>query len=104
MYLHRMNDGNSNDCRRLEPDSHDESGPGLTIDTNHCAGCGICRRILPNLIDSDGFTARIRPDSETLIHGNEILQRRVSEAVISCPCGALHGPTPSDSAETAQKH
>lgn len=73
------------------------------IDTDHCAGCGICRHLLPGLIYSDGFTARVTPDSDTLIDGNEILQRRISEAVISCPCGALHGPRSLESAETAQE-
>ncbi|MCF7933287.1 MAG: ferredoxin [Spirochaetia bacterium] len=61
----------------------------IHIDTDKCAGCGLCSHIAPTLFFIDGYHACLMPDSEELIKDDEILRCRVQEILETCPLSAI---------------
>lgn len=74
----------------------------IHIDTEKCAGCGLCRNTAPTVFYIDGFQARLTSEGEGLLEGDELLKCRVREIVDSCPCEALHIEYGPDERETAE--
>ncbi len=56
---------------------------------HRCIGCGSCRESLPEIFYLDGYMARVLPEADDLLEGNDILLQRVKELMAECPAEAI---------------